>query len=131
MPLPSNVRGQLAENDFRISLVKGLGVAITALISLSQLSSDNRFSSSGPTWLDPASLTALIITGVTLGFFYSNTTYVSTLLRNRIADGNLQLTGTTFPQEVLKPRIAARWQFIAGLAGMVMTVGFFVAFLWT
>jgi hypothetical protein len=131
MPAPSDVRAQLAENDFRISLVKSLGAALTALITLSQLSSDNRFSGSGPTWLDPASLTALIVTGATLGFFYSNTTYVSTLLRNRLADGKLQLTDTTFPQEVLKPRAAARWQFMAGLAGMLIAVGFFVSFLWT
>jgi hypothetical protein len=131
MPLPSDVRAQLAEDDFRISLVKGLGAALTALISLSQLSTGNRFSTSGPTWLDPASLTALMVTGATLGFFYANTTYVSTLLRNRLADGKLKPTDTAFPSEVLKPRVAARWQFIAGLAGMVITVGFFVSYLWT
>ena len=131
MPLPSNVRAQLAENDFRISLVKGLGATLAALITLSQLSGNNRFSSSGPTWLDPASLTVLIVTGATFGFFYSNTSYVSTLLRNRLADSSLKPTDTAFPQEVLKPRVAARWQFVAGVAGMVITVGFFLSYLWT
>jgi hypothetical protein len=126
-----DVRGQLAENDFRISLVRGLGLALTALISLGQLSTGNRFSSSGPTWLVPASLTTLIVTGATLGFFYFNTTYVSTLLRNRLSDGQVQPTDTAFPKEAIKPMAAARSQFIAGLAGMVVTVGFFVAFLWT
>jgi hypothetical protein len=131
MAATRDVRGQLAENDFRISLVKGLGLALTALISLSQLSAGNRFSRAGPTWLDPASLTTLIITGATLGFFYFNTTYVSILLRNRLTDGQLLPKDTTFPQEAMKPMGAARRQFIAGLAGMVISVGFFVAFLWT
>ena len=68
-----NVQSQLAQNDFRISLVKSLGTALAVLVTFSQLSADARFRGSGPTWLDPASLTALIITGTTLGFFYGNT----------------------------------------------------------
>ena len=126
-----DVRSQLAQNDFRVSMVKSLGAALTALVALGQLSSEDRFSRSGPTWLAPASFTALIITGATFGFFYGNTTYVSTVLRNRLNDRNLQATDTKFPDLVIKPMAAARLQFMTGIIGMVVTVGFFIAFLWT
>jgi len=131
----NTVDDQLSSNDFRLSLVRLVGPALVALITLGQLGAVNRFNVKGPAWLDPASLSAVVASGLFFAFYYGNTTYVSAQLRSRLSlpenDSN-RITGTqSVSGKVLRRVRWARFQYFVGFALLIGAVGLFVAFLWT
>ena len=135
--MANNVDDQLRLNDYRLSLVRLVGPALVALVTLGQLGASNRFNIKGPTWLDPASLSALVACGFFFALYYGNTTYVSAHLRKRLAvpEGDAdRITGTeSLPTNTKVPK-KVRWAFFEYTIGFLLlfgAVGFFVAFLWT
>jgi hypothetical protein len=134
---PVTVNEQLRLNDYRQSLVRLVGPALTVLVTVGQLGTGNRFKAIGPPWLDPASLSALVASGFFFALYYGNTNWVSTHLRNRLsATDTTKIAGTdTLPTEAkanVKRRVEwAFGEYIAGFLFLFVAVGFFVAFLWT
>lgn len=131
----NNVDEQLSSNDFRLSLVRLVGPALIALITLGQLGGANRFDVKGPTWLDPASLSTLVACGFVFALYYGNIGYASTQLRNRLSlaeDKPKRVKGTDpVPSDVSRRVWCALFQYIIGFALLLATVGFFLGFLWT
>ncbi len=132
----NTVDQQLSQNDYRMSLVRLVGPALVALITLGQLGAGNRFNPRGPAWFDPASLSAVVASAFFFALYYGNTHWVSTYLRNRLtpADASKQIAGTAMlPTEdkVTRRTYWALAQYIAGYVFLVAAVGFFAAFLWT
>jgi hypothetical protein len=122
------VQQQINGNDYTLSLVRILGSAVVALITLAQLASDNRYVSGGPTWLDPASITSLIAGAVLLGLAYGNLSYASAQLRNRLTAGTLAKDADV-PNDVKLGQAQLELGF--GVALMIASVGFFLGYLWT
>jgi hypothetical protein len=132
------VNDQLSLNDYRLSLVRLVGPALVALVTLGQFGAGNRFRATGPTWLDPASLSALVASALFFAYYYGNTTYVSAHLRNGLAapekDSKHLLGDSDVPSDTAKTSKKVAWgrfQFVMGWAFLVASVGLFLAFLWT
>ena len=135
--MANNVNDQLRLNDYRLSLVRLVGPALVALVTLGQFGAGNRFKTIGPPWLDPASLSALVASGFFFALYYGNITYVSTHLRKRLSapenDPDKIKGADSLPADTKVPRKVG-WAFFEYIMGFLLlfgAVGFFVAFLWT
>jgi hypothetical protein len=133
--MANNVQDQLSQNDYRQSLVRLVGPALVALITLGQLATGNRFNPRGPAWLDPASLSAVVASAFFYALYYGNTSYVSAQLRNLLsATDSTKIVGTAALPTANKVKRRTDWalaQYIAGYLFLFAAVGFFGAFLWT
>ncbi len=128
--MSNNAEQQLRQNDFRLSLVRLVGPALTVLVTLGQLGVGNRFNAKGPGWLDPASLSALVASGFFFALYYGNISYVSAQLNSRMVSRALT-PADSVPSDV-DARIGwALFEYIAGFIFLLGAVGFFLGFLWT
>ena len=123
----ATVGEQIGTNSFRLLLLRALGAGTVALVGIAQLVPGNRLDAKGPGWLDPASITSLVVGGVFLGFAYGNISFATAQLEARVENGVL-LTAA-LPGDI-KMR-AANTQFPIGLAMLAISVGFLLTYLWT